>query len=44
MKRAVKHWNRLYRELAESLALEVFKRHVDVMPRGMVTRWVWQPG
>jgi len=35
-KRVIKHWRRLPREMIESLSLEVFKRHVDIAPRGMV--------
>jgi len=34
--RAVRHWNRLPREMVVSPSLEGFKRHVDVALQGMV--------
>jgi len=32
----VKYWNRLPKEVVESLSLEEFKKKVDVAPRDMV--------
>ena len=40
-KRVVKYWNRLPKELAESLSLEVFKKHVDLVLRDMVYWALW---
>lgn len=32
-----KHWNKLPREVIESLSLEIFKKHVNVSLRDMVS-------
>ncbi|KAJ7414257.1 hypothetical protein WISP_85163 [Willisornis vidua] len=39
MERVVKHWNRLPRAVAESLSLERFKRHADVVALGVIISW-----
>ena len=36
IKRVIKHWNRLSREVMESPPVEAFRRHVDVVLRDMV--------
>lgn len=37
MKRLIRHWNRLSREMVVSLSLEVFERRVDVALKDMVS-------
>jgi len=34
--KVVKHWNRLPREVVESLSLEAFKKYVDMALQGVV--------
>ncbi|GAB0186033.1 hypothetical protein GRJ2_001068600 [Grus japonensis] len=40
--RVIKHWNRLPREVVESLSLKAFTRRVDVAFEDMVQWWTWQ--
>lgn len=42
IERAVKHWNRLLRNVLESQSPEVFTRQVDVAPEDLILLWIWQ--
>ena len=41
--RVMKYWNRMSREVVESLSMEVFKKCRDMVLRDMLycTRWGW---
>mgnify|MGYP001852756115 CR=1 FL=1 len=39
--RLVMHWSRVPREVVESPSMEVFKKSIDVVPRGMVSGQYW---